>query len=174
MYVSNIKQLTSFQNCFGFLRERVKWLFLISNVSAWNITLCSWQHVARELRVDPACLLLLPSRHAWMSVQVPPKERSRAFEDSSSVITRFNPWTDHHCRVPSTPVSCSGSTSFESWPGSPLQWPRNFVVSFDRHNFRLILGENVKICHDCTNIPSFQSQSYSHSMLYDYAGETVR
>ena len=38
----------------GFARKRVKRLYLFSNVSACNITLCREQHVAREIRVDRA------------------------------------------------------------------------------------------------------------------------
>jgi hypothetical protein len=54
IYVSTIKQVTSFQNyfskfCFGFRNDRVKIYFLISNVSAGNML------VVRESRVGGSC-----------------------------------------------------------------------------------------------------------------------
>jgi hypothetical protein len=41
---------------FGVTRERVKRPVLVSGISSSNITLCRWQQVARELRVELACL----------------------------------------------------------------------------------------------------------------------
>jgi hypothetical protein len=56
MYVSTNKQPINSQNCFNVLPQicqgkRYK-NFLTSNIPADNITLCSWQHTARMLRVE--------------------------------------------------------------------------------------------------------------------------
>jgi hypothetical protein len=59
LYDYKTKQLKSFENRFGVLlrvaRKRVRRRSLIPNVSAGNKTLCRWQHVARELRVERTC-----------------------------------------------------------------------------------------------------------------------
>jgi len=61
-YVSINKEFIIFQNCFVVLSQlchgRVRRLFLISNVSAGNITLCSGQHAAGERRFEQAWLRL--------------------------------------------------------------------------------------------------------------------
>jgi hypothetical protein len=61
-YVSINKEFINFQHCFVVLSQlchgRVRRYFLISNVSASNITLCSGQYVAGEEQFEQAWLRL--------------------------------------------------------------------------------------------------------------------
>jgi hypothetical protein len=80
VYVSTNKHLISMKNCFviyfGCAREMVKRRFLISNVSAGNITHCREQHVAQELQIERVChmpwavdsvvqRIVIPVTRAW-------------------------------------------------------------------------------------------------------------